>query len=489
MKIAILSSASAGGAGIAAFRIYEALSEFTEHDVDFFDISTLGQVDPEVSPNYSATNQRITNTHFTVDYGSDVRQWVIDLLSEYDVLNVQWASYLISLAEIYELARIGKKIVFTLHDFYYLTGGCHYPAGCSGFLNDCIGCPQVDERKCAQKDVVGAKRLKKNIFEFNNVHLSAPSQFIVDNAIAAGIVPRERAHVLRNAYQPICHVENAGQRDKRSILLIADSFDEQRKGLALAVDALKLASEDLVGLTPSIILHLVGGLDETVLERLNGTGIQVITHGHVKEHEKLVRIFMRCQYILSCSYEDNWPNILVEAGSYGCIPIVGRWHGCEEFVAEFSCGYVASNYSPEAFSSVLVRAVGDKIVPTVDTLNEYVLSVRGDHLPVKVSQQYIEIFNVIGNSLDGQDFREVEGLGKCFSSNYIFTIDISGERCVIFPNEDRLRFEVVPSPFGPIQWSTDRFLGLSGKECFEQLLSGESDRSYGLARLKIRSFK
>ena len=28
-----------------------------------------------------------------------------------------------------ELARRGKKILFTLHDFYYITGGCHYPAG------------------------------------------------------------------------------------------------------------------------------------------------------------------------------------------------------------------------------------------------------------------------------------------------------------------------------------------------------------------------
>ena len=36
MKIAILSSASAGGAGIAAYRIYQAFVANSDHEVDFF---------------------------------------------------------------------------------------------------------------------------------------------------------------------------------------------------------------------------------------------------------------------------------------------------------------------------------------------------------------------------------------------------------------------------------------------------------------------
>jgi hypothetical protein len=115
VKIAILSSASAGGAGIAAFRIYQAFVANSEHEVDFFDMTTLGQVNIEVSPTDSASNGKITNTHFTIDYASDVRQWVIDLLMDYDAINVQWASYLVSLSEIHELAKSGKKILFTLH--------------------------------------------------------------------------------------------------------------------------------------------------------------------------------------------------------------------------------------------------------------------------------------------------------------------------------------------------------------------------------------
>lgn len=122
MKVAVLSSASAGGAGIAAFRAFQALADQPDLDVDFLDIELCGQVDTVVSPTDSASNREITNTHFTTDYASDTRDWIIALLGDYDVINIQWASYLISLSEILALARLKKKILFTLHDFHYITG-------------------------------------------------------------------------------------------------------------------------------------------------------------------------------------------------------------------------------------------------------------------------------------------------------------------------------------------------------------------------------
>tara|TARA_R110002167_G_scaffold5075_3_gene23837 strand:+ start:624 stop:2096 length:1473 start_codon:yes stop_codon:yes gene_type:complete len=393
MKVAILSSASAGGAGIAAYRIYEALSQSSELEVDFFDMSSLGQVDIAVSPTHSATNGKITNTHFTVDYATEPRQWVIELLSQYDVLNIHWASYLLSLCEIHELAKRGKRILFTMHDFLYITGGCHYPAGCLGFLEGCVGCPQVDEQKCDLHTVIDTQKLKRKIFSYENVHLAAPSAFIVNNAIRSGIVPEHRAHVLRNAYQPIEPFESRECGNKRSILLIADSFDEQRKGLQLAVDSLKLAFSSEKAKVYQLELHLVGGIDKEVIDQLDGLPVRIVTHGHIKQHEKLVQIFKQCQFILTCSYEDNWPNILVEAGSYGCVPIVGKWHGCEEFARQFNSSYVAETYTPSAFSSV----ISDALVIQLDNLN--VLreainkKIRDNHAYIWAAEKYIQVFN------------------------------------------------------------------------------------------------
>ncbi|MCQ4321762.1 glycosyltransferase [Stutzerimonas stutzeri] len=390
MKIAILSSASAGGAGIAAYRVYEALSRGAGFEVDFFDIDILGQVDTEVSPTHSASNGKITNTHFTVDYATEPRQWLIDFLDQYDVLNIHWASYLLSLCEILRLVQRGKQILFTLHDFHYITGGCHYPAGCLGFQASCVGCPQLNDRKCDPHTVINTLKLKREIFSHENVHLAAPSAFIVDSAIRSGIVPPHRGHVLRNAYNPPLPFEPRGWGDKRSILLIADSFNEQRKGLQLAVDALKLAFSSDKAQAYQLELHLVGGMDHQVISQLNDLPVRIITHGHIKQHEKLVNIFKQCQFILTCSYEDNWPNILVEAGSYGCLPIVGKWHGCEEFARQFESPYIAESYTPQAFSVVINEALATLPAVTFQRQGQIVDAVRRSHAYSRVAEKYIE---------------------------------------------------------------------------------------------------
>ncbi|MFD3435109.1 glycosyltransferase [Alteromonas macleodii] len=456
MRIAVLSSASAGGAGIAAYRIYEALKS-SGQEVDFIDINAIGAVSQEISPPISATNNKITNTHFTVDHASESRDWLVNMLSEYDVINVQWASYLVSLSEILALAKASKKIVFTMHDFYYITGGCHYPAGCYGFAAGCVGCPQVSEKVLSQKGVIDALQLKKEIFSFPSVILSAPSNFIVNNAVRAGMVPKQRSRVIRNVYVPTEDFDCSLKSKEKSILLIADSFDEQRKGLALSVDSLKKASEYLDFENESVTLHLVGGLDTEVVKRLNGTGLNVVTHGHIKEHKKLVEIFQQCHFILSCSYEDNWPNILVESGSYGCIPVVGKWHGCEEFALEFAYGFVSLDYTVTAFCKAILDALSYGI--NKHELQSFVKAVRESSSVEKVAQGYLESFNFSGTDL----FNETEKVNKI----------------EFVSNEEKVKY--TPSPFGPrLIMSQD----ISRKDLL--LKGNHDDHSYGIVDTRWR---
>ncbi len=496
MKIAILSSAPAGGAGIAAYRIFEALSAVNGYEVDIFDINALGAVDLSVSPQISATNKKITNTHFTVDYASKNRQWVINSLSEYDIINIQWASYLISLSEILALAELGKQILFTLHDFYYITGGCHYPAGCFGYLDRCIACPQVDEYICNQSAVINSLALKRKMFSHANVHLAAPSAFVVDSAIQSGIIPRNRAHVLRNAYNAISVPNMDWEENVQSILLIADSFDEERKGLALAVEAIKLAANDPASETHRFQLHLVGGVDAEVIRRLEGTGIDVVTHGHIKHHEKLVRIFNYCQFVLSCSFEDNWPNIFVESASYGCIPIVGRWHGCEEFATTFSVGFVADNYSSNSFSNAIVSAFSLSVNNRKQLAKRLIQNVRKIHAYTNASQAYRYTFKKMLFSLEEREDEHPKKKNTLFSQNHLITnIRLEYERSKAKDKIFCCEVTSNPSPFGGFEKSdSTKMVIKSLDEIFgegyinDELIRKVPTNVYGLKSYYIRVY-
>lgn len=438
MKVAILSSASGGGAGIAAYRVYEALSELGQCEVDFYDVQRLSEtMDKNISLQHNASNNFYTNTLFTIDYATYCRPWILNLLSQYDVINIHWSCYLLSLSEISVLSNMDIKIVFTLHDFYYITGGCHYPAGCTLYRESCGRCPQVDLNISTNKLVYESQQIKRAIFSKDNVSLVAPSEFLAMNAMCSGIVPSDRIYVIRNTYKPLFtyHEKWLGNR---SILLIADTFYEKRKGLSLAVEAIKEACKKYSHYANgrNIELHLVGRMDSEIEDLLQGCNLNIVCHGHLSSHEDIVNVFNVCHFILSCSYEDNWPNIFVESAAYGCVPIVGRWHGCEEFVNFAGVGFVSENYSPNSFAEEICRSflLSDT---ELSGMMEKVSDVsRAAHNASCIAGQYVDCFSG-GDSVGSYDSNIHAGDG--YSVNHLlFNDDI----------DDYRSFEVKESPFG-----------------------------------------
>ena len=379
--LAILSSASAGGAGIAARRLATALRDHGEIETDFIDSASLGGfLPPDVARQTSFSNHAISDTHFSYEYPGFARGWLIRMLGGYDVLNIHWATYLLSLGELDALSRAGKPMFFTLHDFHYLTGGCHYPAACTGFEAGCHNCPQVDRTRIAPPRIARNQAIKREIFARPNVHLIAPSAWLRDRAVTAGIVPRARAHVLRNPYAPARAPLLHRKRDPLRILLIADALHEGRKQMPLALEALAhlMAAHRAAGASGSIKVDLVGKSDADLLARLEASGVPHTAHGRLTDRDRLAQIFARTDLLLTCSNEDNWPNILVEAGAYGAVPVVGPGHGCAEFVQRYNFGQIASAYTPAAFAEAMMRGIE---AWNDETCRQALEKIRADHTP------------------------------------------------------------------------------------------------------------
>lgn len=378
--IAILSSASGGGAGIAAKRLSEALRDHSGRHVDFVDGRILGEYVPQdVAPQVNYSNQTISDTHFTFEHPGFCRGWLVEMLAGYDVVNVHWSTYLTSLAELEALARRGKPMIFTLHDFHWITGGCHYPATCDRLAQGCLSCPQLDRTRGAPGVIARNLRLKREIMARPNVHVLAPSQWLRDIAVRVGAVPADRAHVLRNPYAPLrpATPERAPGTAMR-ILLIADSLHEGRKQMRLALDALKAFFAARNPSAPKVEVDVVGQADDALKRYLTDAGIPHLRHGRVTEHLHLTGILSRSDLLLTCSNEDNWPNILVEAGSYGCLPVVGPGHGCEEFVRSYGFGKVAQDYTVSAFHKALDEAIASRSLEKAMIAQA---AIRNDHSP------------------------------------------------------------------------------------------------------------
>lgn len=388
-RVAVLSSAHWGGAGIAARRLTEALATRDDLAVEMIDVGRLREtVPPDIAPPQSFTNNRMSDVHFTVEHPGFARGWLVELLSAYDVVNVHWAVTLIALGELDALARTGTTLVFTLHDFLHISGGCHYPGPCTELEEGCLSCPQIDRTRASATLPGKLRRLRGEIFARPNVHLAAPSAYVRDRAVASAIVPEGRAHVLRNPYiAPFEPQPRPAGTGTARILLIADHLGERRKNMALALDA--LAAIATAGGPRPILVDLIGEGGAAVEARLREGGVPFVAHGRIDDHRQIAAICGESDIVLSPSVEDNWPNVLVEAGVHGAMPVVGPGHGCAEFVRAFAYGEVAHAYTVPAFVRALTRALAALDPARADAAGA---AIRAAHAPPRIAHQFAELF-------------------------------------------------------------------------------------------------
>lgn len=392
-KIAILSCATGGGAGIAAKRLADALAERDDLSCDFIDATLLGGLPGEAVFDGSASNRIISNTHFTAEYPGFVRQWLVNLLCTYDVLNFHWATMLVTVSEILELAERGKRIVLTMHDFFYCTGGCHYQECCDGQARGCTSCPQVDETLFSSRGVSLAFQEKKRLLNHENVTVTAPSNYVVSKVSRMISDSQNRPHVIRNPFSiPDSHSLGTSSRSDsaRKVMIIADSFGERRKNIKLSIDAVAFARKNYI---PSLELHLVGSSTQEVLDYCSNSHLNYVSHGHISNYNRLSELFQNCGMLVTCSSDDNWPNVLVEACVQGTVPIVGPGHGCEEFVREYGLDFVASDYSLEAFGLQISNAfnwIGKD--SSGENIRKMTKNIINDHSPEKIGDIWASIF-------------------------------------------------------------------------------------------------
>nr|CCF78639.1 exported hypothetical protein [Rubrivivax gelatinosus S1] len=419
MRIAILTSASAGGAGIAATRVAHALREQAGHTVDIFDIEAVGAVSQEVAPQRSVTNGRLSNTQFTADHGTARREWLLQTLAGYDVVNAHWTTYLLSIADLEALAATGVPLLLTLHDSNHVSGGCHYPAGCTGLYTGCSACPQVDDERFGRAEVQQVKARKDALLARPNVHLAAPSRYMLDMARDAVAVGDERLHLLRNPYAPL-QIDTPPPARPFSVMLVADTLTERRKGARLAAEALLLFCLTH-GRDRPIRIHVAGKAEESLLRPLRTTGAELLVHGRITNHRWLVEIYRTSDVQICPSHEDNWPNVLVEAAAYGCLAVVGPGHGCEEFARAYDAGPVCPEYSATAFAQALGQIAS--LDPEERERRRRMLAeaVNADHAPATIAVALNAAFARVAasRSAAGEPARHERRQTSGTSSNYL----------------------------------------------------------------------
>ena len=169
--------------------------------------------------------------------------WLPDLLASRllaqrpDVVHLHWINY--GFVRIETLARIGRPLLWTLHDMWPFTGGCHYAGACGRYQAGCGDCPQLDSASAVDLSSRTMRR-KRLAWSGRDLTVIAPSRWLAGLAGRSALFAASRVEVIPNCLDTVrfCPGSKAAARaalglpqDRRLVLFVAlDADAEPRKG-------------------------------------------------------------------------------------------------------------------------------------------------------------------------------------------------------------------------------------------------------------------
>lgn len=308
-----------------------------------------------------------------------------------DVVHLHWIAD--GMMRIEDLAKIKKPIVWSLHDNWGFTGGCHIMWECERYLGQCGACPHLGSK--SEKDLSRNVYLrKKKTFEkLNNMKIVGLSNWLADCARKSSLFRNHQVLCLPNlinteTYSPFdkCQARtlmNLPQDKKLIVFGAMSATSDINKGFNELVQVLR----DL----PENYELVVFGSNEP--KNPQGFKQKAYYLGRLHDDVSLRVLYSAADVMVVPSLQENLSNVIMESLACGT-PVVGfNIGGNSDMVDHKKNGYLAKKEDAadlgRGIKWILERS-GDQELS--DNARKKVLNNFDSKL---VSKKYIELYKSI----------------------------------------------------------------------------------------------
>lgn len=272
------------------------------------------------------------------------------LVKQASIIHLHWINFgFLSLESLEKLFALGKPIVWTLHDMWTVTGGCHYNRGCERYLSHCCYCPYL--KKPGEYDIAFAQFEKKlSIYQNVPLTLISPSRWL-DNLVQKAALTNGRPSkaipncIDTNFFKP---GDRAAARhalglpaDKKLLLFAGANTQDPRKGFAYFQEAMR--APDLAGAEVMI-------LGKGKAENFSDMPVKAHFLGKISDENLMVQAYNAADMLIVPSLEDNLPNTIMEAMACGTPAVGFNTGGIPEMIGHLESGFIAESKSASSLS-------------------------------------------------------------------------------------------------------------------------------------------
>lgn len=315
------------------------------------------------------------------------------------ILHLHWTNQgFLSIDNLNQLVALGKPVVWTMHDMWAFTGGCHYAGTCDHFLGQCGNCYFL--RNPGPNDISLAGWAKKQVLFYNqhNIVFVTPSRWLADVAGKSSLLNRFRIEVIPNPIDTVifspkgklmCRNKWSIDPAARIILFGAANINDRRKGITYLVEALDILKNS-VNAVENIEIVIFGknkSFDTSLLP------FKTYAMDIIRSEAELAELYSLADIFVSPSVEDNLPNMIMESLACATPVVAFDTGGITDMVIHQQNGYLAHYLS----SADLAKGMQEVLFsPAPERLAEQARNkVLNDFSYEKVASQYIALYQSI----------------------------------------------------------------------------------------------
>ena len=309
-----------------------------------------------------------------------------------DIIHLHWmgAGFL----RVETLGKLNKPLVWTLHDSWPFTGGCHVPFECTRYQQNCGACPVLGSTRDADLSRSTWDR-KAQAWQGLNLTLVAPSRWLADCARSSSLFRDVRVEVIPNGldtglFRP--RGKEASRRllglpqDKKIILFGAiRAASDPNKGFHLLLPALQS-----LGKQASELMALVfSSFDK---DAMHDAGMPVFDLGRIQDDEKLSLIYSAADVFVVPSIQEAFCQTATEAMACGTPVVAFAATGLLDIVEHQKSGYLAKPYDSEDLAHGIAWVLADEERHQSLSLQAR-RKVEADFSIDKVAQRYARLYD------------------------------------------------------------------------------------------------
>ena len=274
-----------------------------------------------------------------------------------DLIHIFWGQTFINP---YEIAKLNKPTVITLHDMWFITGGFTYTNN-----------QELDKQKylnlLGKANFNNQLLMKMKVLKKKNTKIVVTSNWMAEKVKQAGIHEERISKIINHIPNNFSYLNSEKlcrgllgwdpSCKSKKIIYFSGSIKDKRKGFIYFVESIARLNDEI----KSQIAIQILGVENKKIDLLEKMNISYLSLGVFSDELSQVIAYNAADILICPSKVDNTPNVIAEAQMCG-LPCIGlKETGSSEMIEDGLSGLIYTKNKPEDLASLISNFVLEKI--------------------------------------------------------------------------------------------------------------------------------